>query len=42
MLLDDKEKEIQLLKKKILKPATQLIQGPKLAEKEKEKKNLNN
>ena len=41
-LLDEKEKDIQLLKKKILIPATQLIQGPELAEIEKEKENLNN
>ena len=41
-LLDEKEKEIQLLKKKILIPTTQLIQGPELAEIEKEKENLNN
>ena len=30
------------MKKKILIPATQLIQGPELAEIEKEKENLNN
>ena len=41
-LLDEKEKEIQLLKKKILIPPTQLIQGPELAEIEKGKENLNN
>ena len=34
-LLDEKEKDIQLLKKKILIPATQLIQGPELDETEK-------
>ena len=34
-LLDEKEKEIQLLKKKILIPATQLIQGHELAKMEK-------
>ena len=41
-LLDEKEKEIQLLKKKILIPSTQLMQGPEIAEIEKEKENLNN
>ena len=41
-LLDEKEKEIQLLKMKILIIATQLIQGPELAEIEKEKENLDN
>ena len=41
-MLDEKEKDIQLLKKKILIPATQLIQGPELAEIEKEKENLYN
>ena len=40
--LDEKEKEIQLLKKKIIIPSIQLIQGPELAEIEKEKGNLNN
>ena len=34
-LLDEKEKDIQLLKKKILILATQLIQGPELAKIEK-------
>ena len=41
-LLDEKGKEIQLLKNKILIPTTQLIQGPELADIEKEKENLNN
>ena len=41
-LLDEKEKYIQLLKKNILICATQLIQGPKLAEIEREKENLSN
>ena len=41
-LLDEKEKGIQLLKNKVLMPATQLIQGPELAETEKEKEDLNN
>ena len=41
-LLDEKEKEIQSLKNKILILATQLIQGSELDDIEKEKENLNN
>ena len=40
-LLDDKEKEIQTLKKKLKIPATQLAQTEELAEFEKEKGKLN-
>ena len=40
--MDEKEIDIQLLKKKILIPATHLTEGPELAEIEKEKGNLNN
>ena len=40
-MLDDKEKEIQTLKKKLKIPATQLAQIEELAEFEKEKETLN-
>ena len=40
-LLDDKEKEIQTLKKKLKIPATQLTQAEELAEFEREKETLN-
>ena len=40
--LDEKENTIQLLKKKLKIPATQLIEGPELAKIEKEKEGLNN
>ena len=41
-LLNEKEKDIQLLKKKLKIPATQLIQEPELVEIEEEKEKLNN
>ena len=41
-LPNEKEKDIQLLKKKIKIPATQMIHGPELAEIEEEKEKLNN
>ena len=40
--MDKKENTIQLLKKKLKIPATQLIQGPELDEIEKEKETLKN
>ena len=40
-LLDDKEKEIQILKKKLKIPATQLAQAEELADFEREKETLN-
>ena len=40
-LLDDKEKEIQTLKKKLKIPATQLAQAKELADFEREKEALN-
>ena len=41
-LLDEKENAIQLLKNKLKIPATQLIEGPELAQIEKEKEGLKN
>ena len=41
-LLNEKEHDIHLLKKKLKIRATQLIQGPKLVEIEEEKEKLNN
>ena len=41
-MLNEKENTIHLLKKKLKIPTTQLIQGPELAEIEKEKESMNN
>ena len=41
-LLDEKDNVIQLLKKKLKIHATQLIEGPELAEIEKEKEGMKN
>ena len=41
-LFDEKEKEVQVLKKKFKNPSTQLIQTYELAEFEKEKEAPNN